>query len=643
MTRPGRSFPRHPRRAGRRAAWRIAACIALCVVAPARATIAPSVPPAPAPGWRTTLSEFGDARPGSALTRFAYADPAPPRDGTLTLSNYGEVSSYDSLNPFLLRGNAAPDVLNLAFETLMQRSLDEVGVQYPLLADRVALAPDGLSATFHLDPAARFSNGDRVTADDVRYSFECLTNPATSPVYSSRYALIRDAVVVDAHTVRFEFRRADRRAALTAGDLYVFSRNWGRTPDGGTPRFDQLATVEPLASGPYVIASRASNREIVYRRNPRYWGENLPARRGMFNFSTIRFRLYSDPYAPLQAFRAGEIDALFEGSAEQWTHNYGGPGFANGTLHKHEFPEYGINGAQGLIFNLRRAKFQDVRVREAIGLALDYEWINRNMFYEQYTRSRSYFDGSEFAATGAPGDAELALLEPLRDAVPPVVFGPLPPQPDTSSPNGLRRNLARAEALLASAGWQYRDGVLRNASGAPLTVELLDDGSGMERILMIVVRNLRRLGVDARLRIMDQAVINERLKHFDFDMTTVGYRPASIPGAELARRFGSAAARTPGSENYAGVASPAIDTLIDAVQRAPSESALVAATRALDRVLLGEHIMVPEWHITHARIAWNARIAPPSSVPRQYGWADWVIGWWHPQAGAPLRNDGGRS
>ena len=638
MARVGSSFPHRPRRTAHRATHRIAACVALCVVASAQAAIAHAAATSPAPRWQTTLSEFGDARPGAALTRFAYADAAPPREGTLTLSNYSEVSTYDSLNPFLLRGNAAPDLLNLAFETLMQRGLDEVGIQYPLLADRVALAPDGLSATFHLDPAARFSNGDPVTADDVRYAFECLTNPATSPVYSSRYALIRDAVVVDSHTVRFEFRRADRRAALTAGDLYVFSRNWGRSPERGTLRFDQLATVEPLASGPYVIASRASNREIVYRRNPRYWAANLPVRRGMFNFSTIRFRLYNDPYAPLQAFRAGEIDALFEGSAEQWAHNYDGPGFTNGTLYKREFPERGISGAQGLIFNLRRAKFRDVRVREAIGLALDYEWINRNMFYGQYARSRSYFDDSEFAATGSPGAAELALLEPLRNTVPPAVFGPLPPQPDTSGPHGLRRNLARAEALLASAGWRYRDGVLRDASGAPLTVELLDDGSGMERILMIVVRNLRLLGIDARLRIMDQAVINERLKHFDFDMTTVGYRPASIPGAELARRFGSAAAHTPGSENYAGVASPAVDALIDAVQRAPSESERVAATRALDRVLLSEHIMVPEWHITHARIAWNARIAPPSSVPRQYGWADWVIGWWHPQAGTPLRS-----
>jgi microcin C transport system substrate-binding protein len=586
-----------------------------------------------APRWQSALTLFDDARPGLPLDRFPYADAAPPRDGTLRVANYIDsaqvVTNYDSLNPFLLRGNPAPDELNLMFETLMQRSLNEVGTQYPLLADRVEIARDGLSAVFHLNPAARFSNGDPVTAQDVSYSFERLTGTATSPYYSSRYASIRAVAALDAQNVRFDFRSAERRAVLDAGDLYVFSRRWEHAPGGGTLSFDQLATVPPISSGPYLIAARPGNREITYRRNPHYWGADLPVRRGMFNFSNVSFRLYSDASAPLQAFRAGEIDAIFEGSAEQWSRNYDGPGFANGTLHKQEFTEHGISDAQGLFFNLRRAKFQDLRVREAIGLALDYEWINRNMFFGQYSRSRSFFDDSEFAASGTPGADELALLEPLRNSVPREAFGPSPAQPDTSGSNGLRNNLARAEALLASAGWQYRDGVLRNAAGEPLTIELLDDGTGMQRILMVVVRNLRLLGIDAHLRIMDQTVINERLKHFDFDMTTLGYRAASIPGLELERRFSSRAANAPGSENYTGVASPAIDTLIAAVQRAHSESALRAAVRALDRVLLCERIMVPEWHITHARIAWNRRIAPPAQVPQQYGWNDWVIGWWH--------------
>ncbi|WP_321846425.1 extracellular solute-binding protein [Paraburkholderia bannensis] len=590
--------------------------------------------PAPVPEWQNTLALFDDARPDASLQRFAWADSAPQRDGTLRLANYNEVSTYDSLNPFLLRGNAAPDEVNLMFETLMQRSLDEVGTQYPLLADRVAIAPDGLSATFHLNPAARFSNGAPVTAQDVRYSFEQLTGPATSPLYSSRYALIRSVDVIDTQTVRFTFRAAQRRAVLAAGDLYVFSRDWALTPQGHDLSFDQLATVAPVSSGPYLIGARASNREIVYRRNPQYWGKDLPVRRGMFNFANVSFRLYSDPSAPLQAFRAGDIDAMFEGSAEQWSRNYSGPGFASGTLRKQEFPEHGISDAQGLIFNLRRAKFQDIRVREAIGLALDYEWINRNMFFGQYARSRSFFDDSVFAASGTPGADELALLEPLRASVPPEAFGTLPPQSDTSGQDGLRGNLARAEALLASAGWHYRDGVLRNEAGTPLTVELLDDGTGMQRILMIVVRNLKLLGIDARLRIMDQTVINERLKHFDFDMTTMGYRAASIPGTELERRFGSRAAKTPGSENYTGIASPAVDALIDDVLRAHSEREVIAAARALDRVLLCERIMVPEWHITHARVAWNRRIVPPARVPQQYGWIDWVVGWWHAAPGA---------
>nr|WP_321888657.1 extracellular solute-binding protein [Paraburkholderia bannensis] len=608
--------------------------MARCVGAIGLVSVATLAHAAPAPAWQNTLALFDDARPDASLQRFAWADSAPPRDGTLRLANYNEVSTYDSLNPFLLRGNAAPDEVNLMFETLMQRSLDEVGTQYPLLADRVAIAPDGLSASFHLNPAARFSNGAPVTAQDVRYSFEQLTGPATSPLYSSRYALIRSVDVIDTQTVRFTFRAAQRRAVLAAGDLYVFSRDWARAPQGHELSFDQLATVAPVSSGPYLIGARASNREIVYRRNPQYWGKDLPVRRGMFNFANVSFRLYSDPSAPLQAFRAGDIDAMFEGSAEQWSRNYGGPGFASGTLRKQEFPEHGISDAQGLIFNLRRAKFQDIRVREAIGLALDYEWINRNMFFGQYARSRSFFDDSVFAASGTPGADELALLEPLRANVPPEAFGILPPQPDTSGQDGLRGNLARAEALLASAGWHYRDGVLRNEAGTPLTVELLDDGTGMQRILMIVVRNLKLLGIDARLRIMDQTVINERLKHFDFDMTTMGYRAASIPGAELERRFGSRAAKTPGSENYTGIASPAVDALIDDVLRAHSEREVIAAARALDRVLLCERIMVPEWHITHARVAWNRRIAPPARVPQQYGWIDWVVGWWHAAPGA---------
>ncbi|MEI7294778.1 extracellular solute-binding protein [Paraburkholderia tropica] len=583
--------------------------------------------------WQTTLALFDDARPAAVPARLPYADDTPPRGGTLRLANYIDatpvVTSYDSLNPFLLRGNAAPAAPILLFETLMQRSLDDVSTQYPLLADRVAIAPDGLSATFHLNPAARFSNGKPVTADDVVWSFECLSRAPTSPFYSGRYALIRAAHALDAQTVRFDFRSAQRRAVLDAGDLYVFSRDWARTPAGGTRSFDQLATVPPIASGPYLIASRASNREIVYRRDPHYWGADLPVRRGMFNFDTVSFRLYSDDSAPLQAFRAGDIDAMFEGSAEQWTRNYSGPGFAAGTLHKQEFAEQGISDAQGLFFNLRRKKFQDPRVREAVGLALDYEWINRNMFFGQYERSQGFFDDSEFAARDAPDADELALLEPLRANLPPEVFGEVPPQPQTTGRDGLRRNLARAEALLDSAGWQYRDGVLRDASGAPFTIELLDDGTGMQRILMVIVRNLRMLGIDARLRIMDQTVINERLKHFDFDMTTLGYRAASVPGGELARRFGSEAAHTPGSENYAGVNSPAVDALIADVQHAHSEHALVTAARALDRVLRCERIMVPEWHITHARVAWNRRIAPPARVPKQYPWMDWVIGWWH--------------
>ncbi len=579
---------------------------------------------------QTSLAQFGTAQEAAHFARFAYADAAPRRDGSLTLSHYGEVTSYDSLNPFLLRGSPAPDIRNLMFDTLMQRSWDELASEYPLIAKRVSVAPDGMSASFDIDPDARFSNGDPILADDVKYSFDTLSGPHVSPLISGRYSLIRHAVVLDKRRIRFDFWKPDRSAPLIAGDLYVFSRKWGARSDNTLPPFDQISNVPPIASGPYTILRRDGPRDITYGRNPRYWAANLPSRAGMFNFATVRFKLYQDPYTSLQAFKSGDVDVSLEGSASQWARNYSGRHFSDGTLIKQEFPQHNMSGMQALFFNLRREKFRDIRVRQAIGLALDYDWINRNMFFGQYERTRSYFDDSVFAASGLPSADELALLKPIADRIPAAAFGQMPlalPSPK------LRDNFRRALQLLAQAGWVYRDGFIRNAEGQPLSIELLDDGTGMERILMIVIRNLRMIGIDAHIRIMDQAIINERLKRFDYDMTTLSFPDVSIPGIELQRQLGRAEAMTPGSENYSGVQSPEVDTLIAAVTHAATETQLIAATRALDRVLMSRYYVVPEWHVTHARIAYNRRIEPPVAVPHSYSWVDWLIDYW--SAAAP--------
>jgi microcin C transport system substrate-binding protein len=576
----------------------------------------------------SSLAQFGEPRYPASFTHFDYANPDAPADGTLNFGNYDELQSYDSLNPFLLRGAPAPDIRNLMFDTLMQRSWDELASEYPLIADDVEVQPDLASATFHLNPAARFSNGDRITAADVKYSFDTLTSPQASPLYNSEFSVIKSATVIDASTIRFDFKRAERDAPLIAGDLPVFSPKWGMRPDGTRPPFDQIANVPPIASGPYLIERRKNDKDIAYRRNPDYWAADLPARRGMFRFGRISFQLFFDNFGLLEAFKAGNIDVNIEGSATIWARRYIGENFRNGLLQKGTFAN-GPAYMRGLLMNLRRPMFQDVRVRHALTLAFDYDWMNRMMFYDQYRRSNSYFDPGSFGATGMPGPKELALLEPYRASLPPEVFGPMLKQPSTLPPDSLRNNLREARDLLGQAGWHYRDGALRDANGTPMSIEVLDDQPGMDRLLLPYMQALNMLGIEAHLREVDSALYQQRLDSFDFDMTTGGYPPVTVPGVELLRRFGSAAASEVGSENTVGVHSKVVDALIHAALTATTLDDLEAATRALDRVLVNSYYLVPEFYAPNSRIAYRSTLAYPSTLPKSYHDPDWVIDYWY--------------
>ncbi|MEX3917678.1 extracellular solute-binding protein [Paraburkholderia sp. BR10872] len=576
----------------------------------------------------TALAQYDQPKYPAGFTHFDYADPDAPSNGVLSFENYNEYQSYDSLNPFLVRGAPAPDIQNLMFDTLMQRSWDELASEYPLIADRVDVAADQASATFHINPAARFSNGDPITATDVKYSFDTLTSPQASPLFNAQFSVIKKAVVVSASTIRFEFRRAERDAPLIAGDLPIFSPKWGMKPDGTRVPFDQLSNEPPIASGAYLIAERKNDKQIAYRRNPAYWAVNLPTRRGMHHFERITFKLYLDLYTQLEAFKAGDADVHVEDSATQWARKYVGKNFRNGTLKQTNFPD-GPAQMQGMLFNLRKPMFQDVRVRHALSLAFDYDWMNRMMFYGQYLRLHSYFEASPFGATGTPGEKELKLLEPWRASLPPEVFGPMIKQPTTLPPDSLRGNLREARDLLAQAGWHYRDGALRNAAGEPMNIEILDDQPGMDRVILPYTQALATLGISAHLREIDSALYQKRLDNFDYDMTTWLYSPVTIPGAELERRFGSAAASQVGSENYPGVRSPAVDALVKAVQAANTLDDLEAATRALDRVLLNEYYLVTEYYPPNARIAYKTSLGYPSVVPVSFGSQDWIIDYWY--------------
>ena len=576
------------------------------------------------------IAQYGDPKYPPDFKHFDYVNPDAPRGGTLVLANPDRSTSFDKFNPFTLRGNAAPGI-GLLFESLTTGSADEVASAYGLLADDISVAPDGLSTTFHISPRARFSNGDPVTAEDVKYSFDTLKSPKAAPQFAAYFADITRAVIVDPATVRFEFRQRNRELPLRAGGMPVFSRKWGVKADGSRTPFDQLAFEKPIGSGPYLIESYDNGRTITYKRDPNYWGDKLPVRVGMYNFERINYKLYSDPTARLEAFKAGEYDALVEFVARNWVRRDVGKKFDSGELIKREFPQHNGTGMQGFILNQRRPIFSDVRVRKALDLALDFQWLDRQLFYNQYKRIDSYFVNTDLQAKGLPSPGELKLLEPWRAHLYPSVFGVSPKQPDTDPPGSLRANLLEARALLAQAGWTYRDGALRNAKGEPFVFEILDDSgssASFEPIIAPYIRNLQKLGIEARFRVSDFAVYQKRLDAFDFDVTTIRFPDVQVPGADMIDRFGSKAADEPGSGNLIGLKSPAVDAILHGLVNAQSREQLVDAVHALDRVLINGYYIVPQWYSATHRVAFKRGLAWPKTLPLYYTADAWITSMW---------------
>jgi len=578
------------------------------------------------------LSQFGTHKYPANFTHFDYANPDAPQSGDLVFANYSTPTSFDTLNPFVLRGTAAPgDYLPFVFmfDTLMQRSWDELAASYPLIADDVEVAPDKMSATFHINPAARFSNGDPITASDVKYSYDMLSSKLASPTLNNQFEIIKKATIIDRLTVRFDFASPDPSAPLIAGDLYILSPKWGQLPNGKHVPFDQIAMEPVIGSGPYVVDHINGNQQITYRRLPNYWARNLPTRRGMFNFDHVTFKLYLDFYTRLEAFKAQNFDVNVEYSSSTWARKYIGKNFDNGKLKKEFFPLHTMIQMQGIVFNTRRDIFKDVRVRKAISLAFDYDWLNREAFYGQYPQTDSFFEDSEFKATGTPSEAELKLLEPWRKQLPPSVFGPMVAPISTVAPHSLRDNLKEARDLLAQAGWHYKDGAMRNAQGEPLKFEIINDEVGLERIYSVLIRNLGLIGVTMTMRDIDAALYNKRLNDFDYDMISVNYNPVNaFPGQEMQRRFSSESATQKGSENYPGTQSPAIDGLLKDLLAAKTEDELVTASRALDRALMHSWYMIPTYYQAGWRIGYANYIGHPKVVPDSYQAEDWILSYW---------------
>jgi len=548
------------------------------------------------------------------FTHFEYANPNAPKGGEIVLPNPDRRTSFDSFNPFIIKGTPSASLADLMFESLATGSADEPASVYGLLAQDMTVAPDRLSVTFVIHPKARFSNGDPVTAQDVKFSYETLISKQATPQFRSLLADVARAVVVDNRTIRYEFKRVNNELPQVVGTLPVFSPKW---LDGKT--IDKIALTPPIASGPYLVDRYDVGRRITYRRNPDYWGKDLPTRRGMYNFDRITYVYYKDELARLEALKAGEFDYLVEYSAKNWARSHIGPKFRSGELVKRELEHHNTAGMQGMLMNLRRPLFKDVRVRQALALALDYEWMNRRMFYNQYRRIYSFYSNSELAATGAPGTDEMRLLEPLRPSLRPEVFGPAPVPPNTNPPGSLRENLRRARALLADAGWTYRDGALRNAKGERFEFEFMDDKGAGARVIAPYERNLQKLGITVHFRMVDFALYQRRLDDFDYDMITLRFSDVQSPGNELVDYYSSQAADVRGSNNVLGLKDPAVDKLINVILLAPTRRELVTAVRALDRVLLHGHYIIPQWYSATHRVAYvNNRFGMPEKLPLYY-------------------------
>jgi len=555
------------------------------------------------------------------FNHFDYTSLQAKQGGHLVLHGLG---GFDKMNPFTLKG-AAPDGLNaLVFEPLATSSLDEPFAKYGLIAQDISPAADGLSVTFTINPAARFSDGTKVRAEDVKFSLETLKGKDAHPFYQSYFHDISKAKIIGPGVITFYFNKPNRELRLIACELPVLSKKFYTAHP-----FNEAGLAPPVGSGPYIVKKFAAGKSITYQKNPNYWAKDLPVRRGMYNFSTITYKFFKDQMVSMEAFKAGEFDFMAINIAKQWARDLSGSKFSSGKIIKKYLPHKNNAGMQGFVMNLRRPLFQDRQVRQALGLAFDFEWTNQSLFFGQYTRNSSYFSNSPLAATGLPHGKELALLEPFKKQLPPEVFKvPLTPV-STRPPNSLRKNLRLANKLLASAGWHVQGNQLLNdKTGAPFSFEILLASPAFERVMAPYVQNLKKLGIHATYRTIDPALYTRRIDNFNFDMIVNVFGQSQSPGNEQRDYWSSAAAKRIGSRNYIGLQNKVVDTLVDKIIYAKTRDDLRSACQALDRVLWYGYYVVPNWYLARHRVAYWNKFSQPNLLPLYYQPFQALMTWW---------------
>ncbi|MYZ50063.1 extracellular solute-binding protein [Propylenella binzhouense] len=598
----------------------LAACL---LVAPGGAALADH------DDWHEAVSLIGTPKYGDDFRHYDYVNPDAPKGGTL---NQVSVGTFDSFNPFIVRGTVAAGLTptgGLLYDTLMDQATDQAGTSYGLIAEAVRYPADFSSATIRLNPDARWHDGQPITADDVVWTFGVLKG--TSPFWNQYYNHIEKAEKTAADEVTFTFDQArNRELPNIIGDMPVLPRHWweGTGANGRKRDITQPTLEPPLGSGPYKIGAFEGGRSITWQRVADYWGADEPTRVGRYNFDQVKYVYFRNVDAVWEAFKKGGLyDFRMENRAQRWAQGYDFPAFQRGDVKKHTYLQEAGEPMQAFVFNTRRAKFQDPRVRRALTLAFDFESMNRTLFYGLYKRTDSYFEGTELASSGLPQGKELEILETVRDEVPPELFTEPFTLPVYEKPGDERTYLRQASQLLREAGWTPQGGRLVNeATGEAMSIEFLGNDPTDERVMLPYVNALRRLGIDARIRLVDTAQYQALTDNFDFDVVVDIFAQSQSPGNEQREFWGSQAADQPGSRNAAGIKNPAVDKLIDRVIYARDREELVAATHALDRVLLWNYYMVPQWHNPEVWIAYWDKFGIPEKQPAYIG-VD-TFSWW---------------
>jgi microcin C transport system substrate-binding protein len=564
------------------------------------------------------IAMHGKPKYGPDFEHFDYVNPDAPKGGALRLAASG---TFDSFNPFIPKGAAFGQI---GIETLLTSSADEPFSEYGLIAESIEMPDDRSWVIFNIRPQARWHDGEPITADDVLWSFDALISKG-NPFYRFYYGSVEPPQKLGERRVKFSFKeKGNRELPLIAGQIPILPKHyWQR--DGND--FEKTTLTPPLSSGPYRISDFEPGRFVELERVEDYWGRDLPVNVGQNNFDRIRFDFFRDDTVIRQALKSGEIDFREENQAKAWALDYDVPPVNRGWLEKEAIPHGRPTGMQAFVMNTRRALFEDSRVRRALAYAFDFEWTNKHLFHDQYTRTQSYFSNSELAARGLPAGEELKILQRYRGRIPDEIFAMPYRAPSTDGSGWPRENLKTAFELLESAGWVVRDMALVNRkTGKPFQFEILLVSQAFERIVLPFVRNLKRLGIDARVRLVDSSQYINRLRSFDFDLIIFSWGQSDSPGNEQRNYWSSEAANSPAARNFAGIKNAVVDELIELVIKAPDRESLVARTRALDRVLLHGYYVIPNWHIRVDRILYWNKFSRPEVTPKNGTSTDY---WWY--------------